>query len=138
MPYCREHEIAVITYSSLAQGILTGKFPRQPKFESGDQRAGTVHFDAAVWPHIYEAVEQLKVLAREVERPLAHLAIRWILHQAGVNTALVGARNPEQVIRNVEALGGEIPAEIFERMTEISNGAIKHIPNTGNMYRYYP
>jgi aryl-alcohol dehydrogenase-like predicted oxidoreductase len=138
MPYCREHGIAVVTYSSIAQGVLTGKFPRQPKFEPGDQRAGTVHFDDAVWPHVYEAVEKLKSLAQEVERPLTHLAIRWVLHQEGVNTALVGARRPEQVARNVEALTGEIPARIFKQMTEISNDVIKHIPDTGNVYRYYP
>jgi aryl-alcohol dehydrogenase-like predicted oxidoreductase len=138
IPYCREHGIVVITYSSIAQGVLTGKFPRQPKLEPDDQRAGTVHFDDAVWPHVYEAVEELKSLAQEVERPLTHLAIRWVLHQEDVNTALVGARRPEQVIRNVEALTGGIPVEIFKQMTEISNDVIKHIPDTGNMYRYYP
>ncbi|MFC1975090.1 aldo/keto reductase [Chloroflexota bacterium] len=138
MPYCREHGIAVVTYSSIAQGVLTGKFPRQPKLEPDDLRANTVHFDPAVWPHVYEAVEELKVLAQEVKRPLTHLAIRWVLHQEDVNTALVGARKPEQVTRNVEALAGEIPARVFEKMTEISNAAIKHIPDTGNMYRYYP
>ena len=61
-----------------------------------------------------------------------------VLYQEGVNTALVGARKPEQVARNVEALVGEIPPEIFEQMTEISSEVSKYIPDTGNMYRYYP
>lgn len=30
IPYCREQQIAVTTYSSVAQGVLTGKFPRHP------------------------------------------------------------------------------------------------------------
>lgn len=138
LPYCREQGIAVVTYSSIAQGILTGKFPRELQLQAGDQRQGIVLFEPEVWPHIYEGVEQLKALAQETGRPLAHLAIRWALHQEGVNAALVGARTAQQVAQNVQAMAGEIPAAIFERMTEISDQVIQHIPDTGNMYRYYP
>ena len=41
LPYCREHGIAVVTYSSIAQGILTGKFPRHP----------AVKCQRPTWPH---------------------------------------------------------------------------------------
>jgi myo-inositol catabolism protein IolS len=138
IPFCREHEIAVVTYSSIAQGILTGKFPRQLHFDPGDQRADIIFFEEAVWPHVYAGVEQLKLLAQAIDRPLNHLAIRWVLHQADINTAVVGARHAQQVECNVEALTGDIPPEIFERMSEISDAVIQHIPDTGNMYRYYP
>lgn len=138
IPYCREHRIALITYSSIAQGILTGKFPRDLKLPAGDQRAEIVLFDPEVWPHIYDGVEQLKVMAQEINFPLAHLAIRWVLHQEGISSALVGARTAQQVEQNVQALAGDIPLEFFERMTEISDQVMRNIPDTGNMYRYYP
>lgn len=76
IPYCQQHDIAVVTYSSIAQGILAGKFPRQLHLNPDDQRTRIVFFQDAVWPHIYEGVEQLKRLAETVERPLTHLAIR--------------------------------------------------------------
>jgi myo-inositol catabolism protein IolS len=138
MPYCRHHDIAVVTYSSIAQGILTGKYPRHPHFAAGDQRAGTVHFEPTVWPHIYAAVEELKQLAVEIDRPLAHLAIRWVLQQPGINTAVVGAKSKTQVEDNMAALAGIIPTHIFDRMTAIGDGVMQSMPNTGNMYRYYP
>lgn len=138
IPYCRRHKIAVVTYSSIAQGVLTGKFPRHPRFEEGDQRANTVHFEATVWPHIYEAVQELKALAMEIDRPLTHLAIRWVLRQPDINTAIVGAKNSAQVEHNVAALSGDIPDPVFERMSEISDKVIALMPKTGNMYRYYP
>src|SRR5262249_34318231 len=97
IPYCRANNIAITTYSSIAQGILTGKFSQQNPVQPGDSRARTVHFDADVWPHIYEAVEQFKQVAAEVNRPLSHLAIRWVLHQPDINTAVVSARTPEQL-----------------------------------------
>lgn len=138
LPYCREHGVAVVTYSSIAQGVLTGKFPRQPRLAAGDQRASTVLFDRDVWPYIYEGVERLKIVAQKTGRPLTHLAIRWVLHREDINTALVGARQPQQVARNAAALAGEIPMEVFDQMTTISDEIIRHIPDTGNMYRYYP
>lgn len=138
IPYCRRHQIAIITYSSIAQGILTGKFPRDLQLQAGDQRSGILFFEAGVWPHIYAAVEQLKALAQEVNRPLAHLAIRWVLRQEGITTALVGARTAQQVEQNIQAMKGDIPSEIFERMTKISDQVSQKIPAVGNMYRYYP
>jgi aryl-alcohol dehydrogenase-like predicted oxidoreductase len=138
IPYCREQGIALVTYSSIAQGVLTGKFPRHPQFAANDQRARTVHFEEAVWPHVYAGVERLKEVAQEANRPLAHLAIRWVLFQPGITVVVVGARRPQQVAENVQALTGEIAPDIFLRMSAISDEVMQHIPDTGNPYRYYP
>jgi len=138
IPYCREHQIPVVTYSSIAQGILTGKFSRQLQFGSGDQRAEIIFFEDAVWPHVFSGVEQLKLLAQTLGRPLSHLAIRWVLHNKDINTAIVGAHTADQVKSNLNALDGDIPSDIFDEMTGISDAVIRHIPDTGNMYRYYP
>ena len=138
IPYCREHQIAVVTYSSIAQGILTGKFPRQLQFVSGDQRAEIIFFEREVWPHVFSGVERLKLLAQKMDRSLSHLAIRWVLQNKDINTAIVGARTADQVKSNLKALEGDIPPDIFDQMTEISDAVIRHIPDTGNMYRYYP
>jgi myo-inositol catabolism protein IolS len=138
IPYCRQHEITVTTYSSVAQGVLTGKFARQPQLVAGDKRPNTVLFDETVWPHVYNGVEQIKALAAEVQRPLSHLALRWVLAQAGIDTAVVGARTPAQIQDNANALQGTLPASLFAQMTAISDEVIQHIPDTGNQYRYYP
>jgi myo-inositol catabolism protein IolS len=138
IPYCRQNNIAVVTYSSIAQGVLAGKFPRHPQLRPDDQRARTVHFEEAVWPHVYAAVEQLKQVAQEANRPLAHLALRWVLHQPGITVAVAGAITPQQVVENAQALNGEIPAGIFQRMSTISDEVMQYIPNPGNPYRYKP
>lgn len=136
--YCREQAIPIVTYSSIAQGILTGKFTRELHLPPGDQRNTVVYFQAEVWPSVYAAVEQWKELAYQVGRPLQHLAIRWVLQQPGITCALVGARSPAQVIENAAALEGEIDESIFRRMTEISDELAQHIPDTGDMYNYAP
>ncbi|MBE0690977.1 MAG: aldo/keto reductase [Anaerolineae bacterium] len=139
LPYCRTHKIAVVTYSSIAHGILTGKYPRDVQIPKGDQRAGILPFRADVWPNVYAGVEQLKAIAQEVGRPLAHLAIRWILQQPGITSVLVGARNAAQIEENASALAGEVIADaVFERMTAISDVIMQHMPDVGNVYDYYP
>lgn len=136
IPYCRAHDIAVVTYSSVAQGVLTGKFPRDPQLAPGDSRARTVHFEPGVWLHVYQAVEAMKQVA--AGRPLAHLAIRWVLEQLGIDSAVVSARTPQQLEENIAALTADISAADFAALTAISDEAMQHIPDTGNMYRYYP
>jgi aryl-alcohol dehydrogenase-like predicted oxidoreductase len=138
IPYCVEHGISVVTYSSIAQGILTGKLSREPQFKEGDQRGNTVYFDAEVWPHVYAGVEQLKALAAEANRPLTHLAILWAMKQPGITSVLVGARQDRQMRDNAAALEGEVPEDIFIRMSAITDEVMLHIPDVGNIFRFYP
>jgi len=138
IPYCRENGIAVVTYSSIAQGILTGKFQLRLNFPEGDNRKGVVLFSSKVWPYVHGGVEKLKQLAEEAQRPLVHLAIRWVAAQPGVTSVLVGARNAEQVRQNAAAMTGEIDDAILARMSEISNEIVAKVPDTGNIFAWYP
>ncbi len=138
IPYCQAKGIEVVTYSSIAQGILTGKFAQKLNLPASDQRNGIVFFQEDVWPYIYGATEELKGLAESINQPLVHLAIRWVIHQQGIHTAIVGAKNEAQMEMNAAALEADIPETIFEQMTEISNRVAKHIPKLSNMYDYNP
>jgi aryl-alcohol dehydrogenase-like predicted oxidoreductase len=137
IPFCRDQNISIITYSSIAQGILTGKFPREPQFREGDQRPKTVLFDDNVWPRVFEGVEEMKQHAAESDTPLTHLAIRWVLSRPFVDAALVGARNADQVAANAAALEAGIDDDMLQAIGRISDGIIRHIPDTGNIFRHY-
>ncbi len=138
IPFCTEHKIAVVTYSSIAHGILTGKFGRTPELSPRDQRHNILPFRADIWPYVYEGVEKLKTIAAELDRPLMHLAIRWILARPGITSVVVGARNRAQSEANAQALAGAIPDEVFERMTAISDEIVAHVPNAGNLFNHFP
>lgn len=138
IPFCQQHNIAVVTYSSIAHGILTGKFGRTPELSPGDQRHNILPFRADIWPYVYDGVEKLKAIAAELNRPLMHLAIRWILTRPGITSVVVGARNRAQSEANAQALTGAIPDDVFERMTAISDEIVAHVPNAGNLFNHYP
>lgn len=134
IPYCASHGIKVLAYSTLSHGILTGKFGRDPGLKEGDQRHSILPFRADVWPHVYDGVEELKAIAAETGRSLPHLAIRWVLAQPGVSAAIIGGRNARQVDGLTGSLEGAIPAAVFERMTEISDRVMQHIPHADNLF----
>ena len=131
-----EHGIAVVTYSSLAHGILTGKFARDPGLRDGDQRHRILPFRADIWPHVYEGVEKLKAIAAE-PRPSA----RRISPSAGASrgpaspSVVVGARNARAGRGQRRGARRRDPARnASTRMTAISDEIVPHVPNEGNLF----
>lgn len=138
IPFCAAHGIAVVTYASLAHGILVGKLPRRPEFPEGDQRRIISLLRPDVWKELYEPVAAMKAVAERTGRPLAHLAIRWLLHRSTVTAVLVSARNAKQAAANAQALDGSIDESVFAELTAISDRAMPHVPDEGNPYGYHP
>jgi aryl-alcohol dehydrogenase-like predicted oxidoreductase len=139
IPFCKNKSIGIVTYSSLAEGILTGKFGSEPEFPAGDHRKYTALFSKGSWPKVYETVEKLKAAAAAEKVPLACCAVRWLLTREGIVSVLAGARNPEQVAGNVKALDyGIVSGRLLDRMTEISDELAPAIPDAGNIFGWYP
>jgi aryl-alcohol dehydrogenase-like predicted oxidoreductase len=119
-PYCRDQGIGVMTYGSLAYGLLTGTLTENIDFGSGsdDWRArrgnlGSITafqtlFGPEYFPRNVRAVEELKGVAARYGRSLPQLALRWATSNPVVNTALVGCRTVAEVEDNVGALGWSI------------------------------
>jgi aryl-alcohol dehydrogenase-like predicted oxidoreductase len=117
-PYCRDHGIGVMTYGSLAYGLLTGTFTENMDFGSDDWRArkgnlGSITafqtlFGPEYFPRNVRAVEELKGVAKRYRRSLPQLALRWAISNPVVSTALVGCRTVAEVEDNVGAIGWSI------------------------------
>ena len=110
IPYCVEHDIAVVTYSSAAHWYPWWQIHSRIELARWRPTPGDLLFREDIWSHIYAATEELKTLATETDCPLIHLGIQWVLHQPAVTSVLVGARNARQVKQNAAALDGDIPA----------------------------
>ncbi|MGJ3246820.1 MAG: aldo/keto reductase [Elainellaceae cyanobacterium] len=102
MPYCVEHKISIIAYSSLAQGLLTGKFGLDHQFEEGDIRAKNKLFKGEHYQRAQAALDRLRPIAQAYECTLAQLALAWLIRQP-MTSAIAGARNPEQALQNAGA-----------------------------------
>ncbi len=106
VPYARKNNIAVIAYSPLQRGLLTGKIKPGHRFSDGDTREGNIYYSDENIRKVNAFLDKLTPLALEKNATIAQLVIRWTIEQPGITIALVGARNAAQAIENAKA--GEI------------------------------
>ncbi|WP_017325196.1 aldo/keto reductase [Synechococcus sp. PCC 7336] len=102
-PYCIEHNIAILAYSPMAQGLLTGKFGLGHQFEQGDNRAGNQLFQGETYERALQAIEQLRPISDRHHCTLAQLALAWAIAQPQT-CAIAGARNAQQSLENAKAV----------------------------------
>ncbi len=103
VPYCLAHGIGIMTYSSLAQGLLTGTLTRETRFVAGDNRPTTVLFQEGHFGRCLDAVAQMKPVAEKYGKTLAQLAIAWNAQRPGITTSLLGARTVAEIEENAGA-----------------------------------
>jgi len=108
VPYCLANDIGIMTYSSLAQGLLTGTLSRDTKFAEGDNRPTTVLFQPEHYGRCLDAVDKLRPIAAKYGRTLAQLAINWVVGRPGVSCSLLGARTVSEVEENAGGVGWDL------------------------------
>ena len=127
LPYCRENNIAVLAYSPLAQGLLTGKMGPEREFAEGDLRRDDERFSVENRRRAAAMHEELKPIAKKYNFTLAQLTIAWTVEQPGLTHALVGARNPRQARENARAAEVELSENDVAEITRILEKHQDHI-----------
>lgn len=121
LPYCQEHQTAVLAYSPLAKGLLTGKIGPNTTFDAADQRSKDDRFKPENTGRVKAMLDAMQPVAEEHGITIAQLVIAWTLHQPGLTHALCGARTPEHVSANASA--GDI--QLSEDEQEILDSALR-------------
>jgi aryl-alcohol dehydrogenase-like predicted oxidoreductase len=104
LPYCRQHDIGIMAYGPLGSGILTGKYRERPTFSEKDARSFFYpFFKEPLWSKAQSLLSELRRIAELHGKPVAHVAINWVIQQPGITTAIVGARTPAQAETNAAA-----------------------------------
>jgi aryl-alcohol dehydrogenase-like predicted oxidoreductase len=124
LPYCREHGMGVFVYSPLAHGLLAGKFDEDPGFPEDDWRRHSSVFTGEEFRSNVSIVRELGRYAEERGWTVAQLAIAWTLSTPGVDAAIVGARNPEQIEGTAPAGDIDLSAQDRQETEEIVEGAV--------------
>ena len=102
----RDQGIGAIVWSPLGWGKLTGKIrrgqPAQPGTRAHDIAGTGPHFEEE---RLFRIVEALDVVAGETGKTITQIALNWLLQRETVATLIVGARNEEQLLQNIGAVG---------------------------------
>jgi len=113
LDFCADPGVGFISFSPLAQGLLTDRYLNCQATADGkvdgipdDSRMSKGHFlkESALTPQLLTQLQQWNTKAAAQGRSLAEYAIRWILAQRGVTSVLVGASSTRQLERNIKAV----------------------------------
>ena len=103
LDFCAEEGIGFISFSPLAQGLLTDRYLNGiPK----DSRMAKGKFlkESMLTPELLQRLQQYNKVAEERGETLAGMALAWILHQKGVTSVLVGASSTAQLEKNLKCV----------------------------------
>lgn len=135
MPYCIENNISILAYSSLAQGLLTGKFDASHKFEEGDHRAKNQLFQGENMKRAQQALDQLRPIAEKHQCSLAQLSLAWLIAQPQSNS-IAGARIAEQVISNAQAAEVKLSQDELKQIDAIGKTVTSHHDDSPVMWTW--
>lgn len=137
LPYCRKHNIGVMPYSGLAQGLLTGTLSRDTIFAEGDDRRTTVLFQPGPYEHALDVVEELRPIAAKYGKTVPQLAVQWVTSRPGVSSPLLGARTVSEIEENVGSVGWTIAAEDLAAIDRLTQPVWAGIADKGDMFGYW-
>ncbi len=124
LPLGRDQGVGALVWSPLGWGKLTGKIRRGQPAQPGSR----AHDIAGTGPryedeHLFRIVDALDEVARETGKAITQVALNWLLRRPTVSSVIVGARNEEQLVQNLGAVGWKLTAEQVERLDAASDAA---------------
>lgn len=125
-PATRALGMGILAYSPIMQGLLTDRYERlndlppdrrrTRHFSSEDQEFAR-HGEPGFEELTQATLDRVRGIARELGRPTAEVAMRWLLDRGGVTSLLIGGRNPDQVKRNAKALEDPLDAGVLDALS---------------------
>ena len=134
-PYCVDNSITILAYSSMAQGLLTGKFGPNHTFAQGDHRSKNKLFRGENYQRVQQALERLRPIAERYGITLGQLALGWLLVQPNT-CAIAGARNAKQVEQNAKAGEIRISPGDLEEIDHIGRSVTDHLDDNPVMWDF--
>lgn len=141
-PLCVENNVGLICYSSLAQGLLTGRYETAGDVPEGLSRSRLFSSERPLAKHgedgceeiAFEAIEQVRQIAEELGQSMAAVAFAWVRQQPGVTSLLVGSRSPDELALNLPSLDVHLDDATIGRLNEATQPVKDHLGQSADMW----
>ncbi len=119
VPMAKDQQMAILPWSPLAGGFLSGKYTRDNKPE-GDSRRLTFDFPPVNQERAYDIIEVMQTIAGEHNVSVAQVALAWVLAKPGVTSVIIGAKNTDQLLDNIAATEVTLSDGQLAQLDEVS------------------
>ncbi len=124
VPVAQKYGLALIPYSPLGGGLLTGKYRRDKPLPEGSRwwrfKQGGFALGSDSMSKIYDLVDLLEAISEEKGCTISQLSLAWTMRQPGITSPIIGARNMAQLEDNLGALTVTLTDEDCERIDAIA------------------
>jgi aryl-alcohol dehydrogenase-like predicted oxidoreductase len=130
-PWCDSLNVSNIAHSGLARGFLAGREATESTFQGADTRRNSPYFSNSGQSEKAALLGAIRKTSTETGKPLAGVAIRWILDHPQITSALVGMKNRQQAEENLEAVGWRLTTETHHLLSHLSSacpGGLSGVP----------
>ena len=119
VPLSNDQHLAILPWSPLAGGLLSGKFTRGQAGPEGARRT-TFDFPPVDKERMFTIVDAMRPIASRHEVSVARVALAWLLHQPHVTSIIIGVRTREQLLDNLAATDLKLTAEELAALDKVS------------------
>jgi aryl-alcohol dehydrogenase-like predicted oxidoreductase len=117
--------MGIMVWSPLASGLLSGKYKPSETHVAGSGRLEVMKnsTNPAFQKNTdrnWAIITELEAVAKSLDRSMAQVAVNWAVHQPGIASVIIGATKLAQLEDNLKALEFEIPAELGDRLEQVS------------------
>jgi aryl-alcohol dehydrogenase-like predicted oxidoreductase len=121
MPLAQDQGTGLMAWSPLGWGRLTGKFrPGQPLPEGRIKDGGLEGGPQISDEYFHTVLTALEGVAKEVDKTVPQTAINWLLQRPTVSNIVIGARNEQQLLDNLGAVGWNLTADQVKKLDDAS------------------
>jgi aryl-alcohol dehydrogenase-like predicted oxidoreductase len=119
VPLAIDQRLAILPWSPLAGGFLSGKYSRDDEAPDGARRA-KFDFPPLERERAFRVIDAMGPIASAHDASVAQVALAWLASQPHVTSIIVGARTVEQLTDNIGATGLELSAEELQALNDVS------------------
>jgi aryl-alcohol dehydrogenase-like predicted oxidoreductase len=119
VPLAQEDQLAIMPWSPLAGGLLSGKFLRDGTGPQGSRRA-QFDFPLVDKDRAFDVIEAMEPIAKAHGVSVARIALSWLLHQKHVTSVIIGAKTLDQLTDNLAATEVKLTAEDLATLDKVS------------------
>jgi aryl-alcohol dehydrogenase-like predicted oxidoreductase len=119
VPLLQDQRLALMVWSPLAGGLLSGKFNRDGSAPE-DSRRVSFDFPPVDKARAFTIIDVMRPIAKERNVSVANIALAWLLHQDVVTSVIIGAKTMDQLEDNLNAVNVELSDGERRRLDEAS------------------
>jgi len=136
IPFCRERGVMIMTYSSLAQGLILGKYSAKTDLPDDIRSKNVFTWDNS-FTKVIAVSDKVVEIARTTGYTPAQVALRWVLQTPGVPCAIVGARTSDQVEDLVKTMDWKMDTADYDVLSALGKEAFSSV-SVDSMWNWRP